>query len=252
MLQYTMWYGTVRCSGPCGGASGAGEVASAREERTAGGGGGGGGGSGGGDSSSTTYNSSGSSGSAGISSISSSWRRERGRRGGKVQAAARIALWVALSCSMQWSCRWRSRLSLRFLASCLRFCFWARQSVLVRGECGERRHGQQGTRQSWLSWQLVKQRHVVLGASAALLVARARLVWAMRCVAVRVCAGIGGAECQAGGVQRVREGRTRAHTSWEKKFFFHSGEAVEPMPLYSGDGMLSSSSWSGVCSACLC
>jgi len=60
----------------------------------------------------------------------------------------------------------------------------------------------------------------VLGASAALLVARARLVWAMRCVAVRVCAGIGGAECQAGGVQRVREGRTRAHTSWEKKVFF--------------------------------
>ena len=114
---------------------------------------------------------------------------------------------------------WRSRLSLRFLASCLRFCFWARQSVLVRGECGERRHGQQGTRQSWLSWQLVKQRHVVLGASAALLVARARLVWAMRCVAVRVCAGIGGAECQAGGVQRVREGRTRAHTCWEKKSF---------------------------------
>jgi len=107
---------------------------------------------------------------------------------------------------------WRSRLSLRFLASCLRFCFWARQSVLVRGECGERRHGQQGTRQSWLSWQLVKQRHVVLGASAALLVARARLVWAMRCVAVRVCAGIGGAECQAGGVQRVREGRPCAYT----------------------------------------
>ena len=127
-----------------------------------------------------------------------------------MQAAARIALWVARACS----CSGAAVGAVETVAAVLGLLL----AVLLLGATVGPRERRVRREAPWPAGHAAKLAELAagqaaaLGASAALLVARARLVWAMRCVAVRVCAGIGGVECQAGGVQRVREGRTRAHT----------------------------------------